>query len=288
MATRPALADRESTFHDAWAESEDASRVLVTESFESCTTPENRHVVRWLGDVRGLKILDLGCGCGEAAVYFAKRGAVVTACDVSPGMLALAGRVAAAHGVAVTTAVGTAEHLPFPDETFDVVYAANVLHHSDVPAALAEVHRVLAPGGRACFWDPLAGNPAINVYRRMADRVRTPDEHPLTRRDLAAFRSYFCTVELRYFWFATLLVFAKYYLLDRVHPNAERYWKKVIRDAARIKWLYAPLAWIDSILTVVFPPVRYYCWNVVVCARKGDDRPVKSVRTMLGRLLRPV
>jgi SAM-dependent methyltransferase len=266
--TWPTLSERESTFHDNWAESEDPADVPVTESFESCTTPENRHVVRWLGDVSGLRLLDLGCGCGEAAVYFAKRGAVVTACDVSPGMLDLTGRVAAVHGVSVATAVATAERLPFPDGTFDVVYAANVLHHSDVPAALAEVCRVLAPGGRACFWDPLAGNPVINVYRRMADRVRTPDEHPLTRRDLASFRSFFGHVEFRYFWFTALLLFVKYYLLDRIHPNSERYWKKVIRDADRVKWFYSPLAWVDRLLTAVLPPVRYFCWNGVVCARK--------------------
>jgi len=149
-----------------------------------------------------------------------------------------------------------------------VVYGANVLHHSDLRAALAEVRRVLKPGGRACFWDPRAGNPAIDVYRRMANKVRTPDEHPLTRQDLAVVRSTFGRVETRSYWFLTLLLFVKFYLVNRVHPNTDRYWKKIIRESDRHRWLYRPLAFMDRILLAVIPPLRRLCWNVVVCARK--------------------
>jgi SAM-dependent methyltransferase len=265
----PSLTERESAFHDDWAGSEDPASVRVDQAFEACTAPENRHIVAWLGDVRGLKLLDLGCGCGEAAVYFAKRGADVTASDLSPGMLELARKVGDCHGVTMGTVECGSERLPFPAGTFDVVYGANVLHHSNLPLALAEVRRVLKPGGRACFWDPLADNPAINVYRAMAHKVRTPDEHPLTRSDLAHVRATFDRVEFRFFWFLTLLVFAKFYLVDWVHPNTERYWKKVVRDADRVAWLYRPLAWLDRLLLRAFPPARRYCWNVVVCARKG-------------------
>jgi SAM-dependent methyltransferase len=268
LPTPKSLLDREADFHDHWADSEDPADVLVDESFEACTAPENRHIVRWLGDVRGLSLLDLGCGCGEAAVYFAKRGAVVTATDLSPGMIELTCRVAARHKVSLNHRVCGSEKLPFADGSFDVVYGANVLHHSDLRAALAEVRRVLKPGGRACFWDPRAGNPAIDVYRRMASKVRTPDEHPLTPQDLAVVRSTFRHVETRSYWLLTLLLFVKFYLVNRVHPNAERYWKKIIREADRHRWLYRPLAFMDRILLTVVPPLQRLCWNVVVCARK--------------------
>ena len=263
------LTQRETEFHDDWAGSEDPASILVDESFNACTAPENRRVVQWLGDVTGQTVLDLGCGCGEASVYFAKRGAKVTASDLSPGMLELSKRVANHHGVSIETAVCGSEQLPFPDASFDIVYGANVLHHSDIQKALNEVNRVLKPGGRACFWDPLADNPVINVYRRMANKVRTPDEHPLTRRDLDTIRATFATVELRYFWFTTLLIFLKFYLINRIHPNDERYWKKVVREAKRHRWLYTPLAFFDRVLLTVFPPARRFCWNVVVCATKA-------------------
>ncbi len=221
-----------------------------------------------MGDVRGLSILELGCGCGEASVFFALAGANVTATDLSPGMLELTRRVAEFHCVGVKTAVASSEKLPFADGSFDVVYGANVLHHSDMRVALAEAHRVLKPGGRACFWDPLSANPAINVYRRMANQVRTTDEHPLTRADLRLFRGVFSNVEMRYFWFTTLLIFAKFYLIDRVHPNQERYWKKIIRQADELKTLYGRLAWLDRKLLKIMPFFRRLCWNVVVCVRK--------------------
>ena len=48
----------------------------------------------------------------------------------------------------------------------------------------SEIRRVLKPGGRFFSYDPLAYNPAINVYRKMATEVRTPDEQPLTRADV--------------------------------------------------------------------------------------------------------
>jgi len=262
------LLERESAFHDEWALSEDAAKIPVVESFEVCTAPENNQIRQWLGDVRGLSLLELGCGCGEAAVYFAMAGAKVTATDLSPGMLDLTRRVAGHHGVALETVVSSSEKLPFPDGTFDLVYAANVLHHSDIEAALAEVKRVLKPGGRACFWDPLSANPAINVYRRMANKVRTPDEHPLTRRDLKLFANYFKTVEMHFFWFFTLLIFAKFYLIDRIHPNQERYWKKIIHEADKLKPLYSRLAACDRVLLRILPFLRWFCWNVTVCVRK--------------------
>lgn len=262
------IPEREADFHDDWAATEDPAGVLVEESFAACTCPENRAVARWLGDVRGLKILELGCGCGEASVYFAKRGAAVTATDVSPGMLQLTERVAAHHGTRVETRVASSDELPFADASFDVVYGANVLHHSDLPRAVAEAHRVLKPGGRACFWDPVAYNPVINVYRRMATKVRTEDEHPLRKADLDVIRSRFSRVETDFFWLLTLAHFLRFYLIDRVHPNQERYWKKVIREAGRLKRAHAILESADAVLLRAVPPLRWWCWNVVVRATK--------------------
>jgi ubiquinone/menaquinone biosynthesis C-methylase UbiE len=262
------LLSRESHFHDAWAESESPEAILVRESFEADTAPENQYILKWLGDVSGQSVLDTGCGCGEASVYFALKGAVVTATDISPQMLALASRVATHHGVSIATALASSEELPFADESFDIVYGANVLHHSDMPRALAEVVRVLKPGGKACFWDPLAANPIINIYRRMAHKVRTPDEHPLTSSDVVKVRSYFAHSVAQYFWLTSLLVFVKFFLIDRVHPNQERYWKKVIRESRSLRWLYRPLRAIDSVILRLLPWLRVYCWNVVICGVK--------------------
>ncbi len=188
----------EERFHDAWAETIAAETVAVEAAFEACTAPENRLILARAGDLAGRRVLDLGCGAGEAAVYFAKRGALVTAADSSLGMLEATRRVAGRHGVAVETVrADCGGRLPFPDESFDLVYAANLLHHVDVGRTAAEASRILKPGGLFASWDPVAYNPLINVYRRIARAVRTPDEHPLTLADLRTVARRFPTLEVR-------------------------------------------------------------------------------------------
>ncbi len=264
---RPIDYQNEELFHDEWGQALDPEQVPVVESFEACTAPENRFIVQWLGDVRGLRVLDLGCGAGEAATYFALCGAKVAATDISAGMLALTARVARRYGVQVECVRQNSDRLDFPDNTFDVVYAANLLHHVHLDACLASVCRVLKPDGRFVSWDPLRHNPIINIYRRMAAAVRTEDETPLAIADLKSFRDYFQHVEHRCFWLAGLWIFMKFFLIERVDPSKERYWKKIIIDAERLEKTYKRLAAIDRFLLKWCPPLRRMCWNLTVCAR---------------------
>ncbi len=260
---------REEVFHDEWARAVDPASVPVREAFTLPTCPENRWIQASLGDVRGKTVLELGAGLGEASAWFAMQGARVIATDLSGGMLAVAGRVAALHGAGITPVQMDGAVLALADASVDIVYGANVLHHVDQAQCAAEVHRVLRPGGVAVFWDPLRYNPAINVYRRMATEVRTTDEHPLGVADLRMLRRTFEHVDARFFWLATLGVFVWFYAGLRVHPNAERYWKKIITDYASIAPLYRVLAAVDHVLLRI-PGLRWWAWNIaVVCRKQG-------------------
>lgn len=264
-----AIEDRERAFHDAWADSIDPASVQVESSFTGCTSPEGAWIVKELGDLRGKRLLELGSGAGEGAVFFATRGADVVATDLSPGMLRVVHEVARLHNTKVQTAVASADDLSaFPEGSFDIVYAANLLHHVDIAACLDEVRRVLKPGGVAAFWDPVAHNPAINVYRRMAMEVRTEDEHPIRRQDMALFTSRFSNVRTRFFWLSALLVFVKFYLIDRIHPNADRYWKLIITKEAELRPWVKPLMALDRVILAVIPPLKWWCWNMSIVARK--------------------
>jgi SAM-dependent methyltransferase len=77
------------------------------------------------------------------------------------------------------------ERLMYDDNTFDVAVGFAILHHLDIPLALSQLRRVLKPGGRAYFAEPLASNPLVRAYRRLTPQYRTADETPL---DLAALR----------------------------------------------------------------------------------------------------
>lgn len=260
---------REREFHDQWASTIDPREVPVIETFRASTSPEARWLLNAMGDLRNKSVLELGSGAGEGAVYFAMQGANVMATDLSPGMLELVGRVAAVHGVTVERQLCSAEDLSLlPDSSFDLVYAANTLHHVDIARCLDEVKRVLKDGGRAFFWDPVAHNPAINVYRRMATEVRTEDEHPIRRRDMQLFRDRFRKVDKRFFWLSTLLLFAKFYLVDRVHPNEDRYWKRILTRERELRWLYLPLEKLDRVLLSLIPVLGWWCWNVAVVVQK--------------------
>lgn len=100
---------------------------------------------------RGGDVLDLGCGPGHAALMFAAEhpSARVTGADASPEMVAIANRHAARAGIPnVSFVVGDAQALPFADRSFDRVYSiASIKHWPRPEAGLAEIHRVLRPGG---------------------------------------------------------------------------------------------------------------------------------------------
>lgn len=261
--------ERERAFHDAWAKGLTPDRVMVRAAFESITAPENRFIRDQMGDLSGKRVLDLGSGLGESAVYFALQGAEVTASDISPEMCSLSLQTARAHGVRLQAIATPIERLEVPEASYDVAYGANLLHHvGSIDSVLQAVRRALKPGGRCFFWDPLAYNPVIGIYRRMATKVRTEDEHPLTFDVLEVFRRHFVGVQHREFWLTTLTLFLKYYLLDRVHPNESRYWKRILEeDPRRIRWWFGPLQRLDAAL-LRLPVLRRLAWNIVIWAEK--------------------
>jgi ubiquinone/menaquinone biosynthesis C-methylase UbiE len=98
--------------------------------------------------------LEIGAGTGYFSLNLLQAGAIerATATDISPGMLATLEENAKRLGLEVRTAAAEAETLPFPDESFDLVFGHAVLHHiPDLRQAFSEFARVLRPGGTLAF-----------------------------------------------------------------------------------------------------------------------------------------
>jgi len=262
--------DKEEAFHDDWAASTPVDEVHVRECFEAPTAIENKYILRRMGPLAGKKLLDIGSGLGESSVYFALQGAKVTMIDISPGMIEKAKEAGRYHGVELEGYAAAGEELPVGDNEFDIVYVANVIHHvTDRRNLMEGIRRTLKPGGRFFAIEPLAYNPVINVYRNMATDVRTEDESPLRHSDIVMMKEYFDGLECRMFWLASLTLFLKYYLLDRVHPNADRYWKRILRENDSSLWWWKPLLALDAVLTRL-PLVRWLAWNSVIAGSKSS------------------
>src|SRR3954469_11137772 len=141
--------------------------------------------------------LEIGAGTGYFSLNLLQAGAIerATATDISPGMLAKLDANAERLGLEIRTAAAEAETLPFPDESFDLVFGHAVLHHiPDLGQAFSEFARVLRPGGTVAFCgepsrygDFLAAVPkrtallAAPLWRRAvraSERQEYPDAEP--------------------------------------------------------------------------------------------------------------
>ena len=260
----------EAEFHDKWAEIEDPEKIEVKLINEASTSPEMRFITKQIGNFNGKKILDVGCGLGEVSIYFALKGANVTALDISSGMLKKTSQLAKLNGVKIKTHLATAEDFNFSDnEKFDVIYMGNCLHHANIDRSMKNVVSHLNKDGIFLSWDPIAYNPIINIYRLIATKVRTPDEHPLKLSDIKLIKNYFKFSETNYFWFTTLIIFVLMFIVQFKNPNKERFWKTVIYESKRWEWLYKPLERLDKIILKVFPPLKLLCWNVVIFGKNN-------------------
>ena len=117
------------------------------------------------GDERFGRSLEIGAGTGYFSLNLLRAGVVdeAVATDISLGMLHELEESARRLGVRVETAQCEADTLPFPDDSFDLVFGHAILHHlPDLPRAFAEFRRVLRPGGRIAF----AGEPSRPGDRR--------------------------------------------------------------------------------------------------------------------------
>jgi SAM-dependent methyltransferase len=135
--------------------------------------PAARVVVEYAAPTAGERVIDVGCGTGNAALLAAERGAGVTGVDPAARLLEVASQRAAARGLEAQFVRGEAEALPIDDGDADLVLSVfGVIFASDPREAVAEMARVTAPDGRIVL---SAWNPSGAVHRAVSaasDAVR--------------------------------------------------------------------------------------------------------------------
>jgi SAM-dependent methyltransferase len=144
-----------------------------------------------LFDPAGRDILDYGwAGDGDRAIALIERGAgSVAGFDLwwTQEDLERVGELMRRAGVEESVDLRLADPYatPFADDSFDIVIGGSILHHLDLDRALAEIRRVLRPGGRGVFVEPLAHNPLMRLGRLLTRTASSDASHPLTEQDWA-------------------------------------------------------------------------------------------------------
>jgi SAM-dependent methyltransferase len=196
------------------------------------------HLFAAMGDPAGQRILEVGCGSGNLSTYLALRGATAVGVDVSTGMCALAERRAKVNGVGDRTRfIGQPiETLDEPDASMDAIFANQVLHHLELDDAMANIARLLRPGGKALFAEPVFLLPAAvrnlrytkPVLKFFPSAADTPDERPLDAQAIEQVARHFGDVEITPFQASTRIQ-NFVHLPDRVFSGLQRLDRTVLR-----------------------------------------------------------
>ncbi|MCO5176155.1 MAG: methyltransferase domain-containing protein [Thermomicrobiales bacterium] len=145
----------------------------------------------------GALVLDVGTGTGHTGLAFAAAGASIVGLDLTHAMLAEARALAKERGAALAPVRGAAELLPFSDATFDAVVCRYCAHHfMDVAAAIAEMARVVKPGGIVLLDDHVAPeDDAADEFINRLDWLRDPSHRREPR--LSEYEGWFGAAGLR-------------------------------------------------------------------------------------------
>ena len=209
--------------------------------------------------LRGLRILDYGCGPGDFGLWLATEGADVTLLDLSPAAIDLALKRAHASAVTVRGIAADASRLNMlRDAEFDLVFACAALHHTlKYPGALEELARVMRPGARLVLAETWGGNPLLNTARKLRARIAREAEAQgegiiFSRHELRALGPFFADMRVEP---VNLLAMAKRILRGRF----ERSWARLTLRT---------LESIDRALLAAAPPLRNWCGEAVVTGRR--------------------
>jgi SAM-dependent methyltransferase len=227
----------------------------ATVKYYTIAGSSHRHYERLLfSRCAGRRVLEYGCGTSTMAMALARRGARLTGIDIADVAIEQAREQARREGLEASFLRMNAEALEFPDQSFDLVCGGGILHHLNVAKAAREIARVVRPEGAAVFIEPLGHNPLINLYRRLTPGLRTPDEHPLTLRDLEMLEEHFGAVEARFFHLTSVGAV-------------------LLRRLPGFDLLVKALDAIDRGMFAVLPVTRRYAWMVVLLLRRPRPRP---------------
>lgn len=223
------------------------------------STPFERTFWSLIGDIRGLSVLEVGCGLGDDTLRYASKGAHVTSIDISSVAAERVRNRLSAAGLNAEILVMDAFELRNLDGRFDLIVGRYILHHlepfGDICAILA---KRLNRGGRMVFAENNARNPFLLLARRhLAGKYGIPKygdnvEHPLTSEEVSLLSRYFGEVKC---YFPSLV-----------------FLRKLNSYIFRHKAVFRPITWLigkaDDTMWYLLPALRPLSYVQIVTASK--------------------
>ncbi|MFB3041310.1 MAG: class I SAM-dependent methyltransferase [Candidatus Poribacteria bacterium] len=232
--------------------SEDRDLLLWREDFY---LPIFEHALTEIGDLHGVRILEIGCGTGGTAVLLAKRGASVLGIDLLSFRLDDAKKRTAEHGVAesVQFALMDAMQLAFDDNTFDLVISKSALIFTDHIRAARECYRVLKPEGQAIFIENMHNHPPLWLYRKLFVNYAS-NTHYFSMVDIEKIGENFDFMQHREFHLLAI---------------GALIWQKLCPVSTLYQFTLKHLKSLDDCLLKWFPPLRRFCWiTAMICDKR--------------------
>jgi 2-polyprenyl-3-methyl-5-hydroxy-6-metoxy-1,4-benzoquinol methylase len=190
--------------------------------------------LRLLGDLRGKRVLDVGCGDGVNSALLAKLGARVVGVDISQGNIDLATERVRVNGVAdsVELICSPFESADLPPDAFDVIWGNAVLHHitDELDVVMSRAVTCARPSALLLFTEPMNLFQPLRTFRNWlpVPHDGTPGERPLEPRDLAVIQPYFERMEIRHFG---LLGRLDRFILVNFNYEKSAPWRRKLVDA---------------------------------------------------------
>lgn len=248
-------------FWDAMYEGRSTLEEVNSQPHRTAKNQTEERFLSLLSDVEGLEVLEVGCGTGKLAGYLAKRGAHVTATDISRNAIERTRERAEANQVTERITLRRIDALKLKElgATYDLVVGKFVLHHIEpFEEFVGVVYDLLKEEGKAVFMENNSRNPILHFAREnLAGRFGIPkygdfEEHPLEPREVEVLERRFGRARQDYPEFVFFRLLNTY----------------LFRGADFLSPLFSLNKWIDRMLYRSIPSLRKYSYYQIVEASK--------------------
>jgi len=245
--------DKEREFHDRKMKGE----VTIAPHYKLHVTQHSiNYLISALSNIKGRRVLELGCGSGWLTYELSKRDGIVYAIDISDECLKETEQYLTNNNVSlknINLSNQSASMLEYNNNYFDFVVCNALLHHTEIDKTIAEMHRVLNPGGQIIILEPLGHNLLLNIYRYLTPNYRSVNEKALKMKDVELIKRNFKNVKLRGFYLLSLLAF---------------FFNKIFKSDNLFLYFYRLLNKIDDVILARFPFLCKYCWYILIIGEK--------------------